>query len=382
MRVLFALDNYDNGSGGAEICAQVLARALASRGHRVEVLQIDSTQRSYRDGDVEIHTRVLTRPRLVREAHRDALRANRSWRELVDHWLGENRPDLVITQQKLLYGTVDAALARGIPVVCFVHAFGMFCPTQFRDRDPLSECDLHCSACYPLRRRLLQAWTERNLESHRDGLRRASLVIANSRYVQGLLRQMLSIESSLVYPCTDLDRYRSEGGDHDRILFVKPQYVKGLPILTEIARRMPDTRFLVMGKASRRGRRALVGLPNVEVAGWTDDMRPVYARSRVFLGPSIWPEPFGRVFVEAAASGVPSVASERGGIPESVGDGGVLVKDIFDIDAWIEALRRLEDPATWQSLSDKARAHAERFGVELSVAAFLESVQAEIGLEL
>jgi glycosyltransferase involved in cell wall biosynthesis len=382
MRILFALDNYDNGTGGAEICAQVLARALVSRGHRVEVLQIDETQRSYRDDDVEIHTRVLTRPRVIREGHRDALRANSRWREMLDGWLAGNRPDLVITQQKLLYGTVDAALARGIPVVGFVHAFGMFCPRQFRDRDPLRDCNLHCRACFPMRRRLLQGTTERSLESQRDGLRRASLVIANSRYVQTLLRQLLSIESSLVYPCTDLDRYRSEGGDHDRVLFVKPQYVKGLPIASEIARRMPDTRFIVLGKPHRRGRRALASLPNVELAGWTDDMRPVYARSRVVLGPSIWPEPFGRVFVEAAACGVPSVASNRGGIPESVGDGGLLVSDIFDIDAWIEALRQLEDPVTWQGLSEKARAHAEQFGAASSVAAFVGSVRTSIGLEL
>ncbi len=382
MRILFALDNYDNGTGGAEMCVQVLARALASRGHRVEVLRSDATRRSYRDGDIEISTRVLRRPRLLREGHRDALRANAFWREIVDDWLAVNRPDLVITQQKLLYGTVDASVARGVPVVGFVHAFGMFCPRQFRDRDPLRDCDLHCRACYPLRRRMLQATIERDLESHRDGLRRASLVIANSRYVQTLLQQLLSIESSLVYPCTDLELYRSESGDHDRILFVKPQYVKGLPIASEIARRMPDTRFLVVGKPRSRGRRTLGGLPNVELAGWTDDMRPVYARSRVVLGPSIWPEPFGRVFVEAAACGVPSVASNRGGIPESVGDGGLLVSDIFDIDAWIEALRQLEDPVTWRGLSEKARAHAEQFGAASSVAAFVGSVRTSIGLEL
>lgn len=381
MKVLFALDNFDNGTGGAEVCAQVLAHALAARGHRVQVLQSDAERRSYRDGEVEIETRVLTRPRLLREGSRDALRANARWREIVAEWLAADRPDLVITQQKLLAGTVDSALACGLPVVAFVHAFGMFCPTQFRHRDP-RDCDLHCRACYPLRRRILQATTERYLESQRQGLRRASLVVANSNYVQGLLRDLLSIDSALVYPCTDLERYRSEGGEHDRVLFVKPQYVKGLPIATEIARRMPDTRFLVVGKPRSRGRRTLGSLPNVEIAGWIGDMRTVYARARVLLGPSIWPEPFGRVFVEAAACGVPSVASERGGIPESVGDGGLLVKDIFDIDAWVDALQRLEDPATWQALSQKARAHAERFDVPSSVSAFVESTRAAIDLEL
>jgi glycogen synthase len=40
--------------------------------------------------------------------------------------------------------------------------------------------------------------------------------------------------------------------------------------------------------------------------------------------PSVWPEPFGNVGVEGMASGAVVISSDRGGLPEAVGDGGVL----------------------------------------------------------
>ena len=100
------------------------------------------------------------------------------------------------------------------------------------------------------------------------------------------------------------------------------------------------------------------------------------------MGPSIWPEPFGRVFVEAAASGIPCVASDRGGIPEAVGDGGVLVRDTFNTDAWADALGRLDDPAVYAACSAKALDHASRFAPEVTLAQFLDSVESALGLHL
>ncbi|WP_418790525.1 glycosyltransferase family 4 protein [Phosphitispora sp. TUW77] len=52
-----------------------------------------------------------------------------------------------------------------------------------------------------------------------------------------------------------------------------------------------------------------------------------FAAADVFVCPSQWDEPFGLVNVEAMASGVPVVASSRGGIPEIVknGETGFLV---------------------------------------------------------
>ena len=62
---------------------------------------------------------------------------------------------------------------------------------------------------------------------------------------------------------------------------------------------------------------------DVQFSGWQGDE----GRARLFAGadalvvPSIWPEPFGLVGLEAAAAGVPAVAFATGGIPEWLHDG-------------------------------------------------------------
>lgn len=43
-----------------------------------------------------------------------------------------------------------------------------------------------------------------------------------------------------------------------------------------------------------------------------------YQKASVVVVPSLWPEPFGRVALEAIASGTPVVTSNRGGLPEIV----------------------------------------------------------------
>lgn len=66
-------------------------------------------------------------------------------------------------------------------------------------------------------------------------------------------------------------------------------------------------------------------LSNVFITQHTTDMKSVYSRARVLLAPSLWFESFGRVTAEACMNGIPVIYTYRGGLPEVVGDGGIMI---------------------------------------------------------
>jgi glycosyltransferase involved in cell wall biosynthesis len=88
-------------------------------------------------------------------------------------------------------------------------------------------------------------------------------------------------------------------------------------------------------------------------------MRAIYGQTRLLLVPSRWEEGFGMVAIEAQSCRIPVIASARGGLPESVGDGGLLVDDYLNVDAWLAAIGPvLADPGVYQDLAERAYRHA------------------------
>ena len=100
-------------------------------------------------------------------------------------------------------------------------------------------------------------------------------------------------------------------------------------------------------------------LSNVTLLPARNDMRSIYGKCRILLVPSLWEEAYGRVAVEAQISGIPVVASNRGGLPEAVGGGGILVNPESPISEWVSAVRELwDDERYYDALSAAALVHA------------------------
>lgn len=128
--------------------------------------------------------------------------------------------------------------------------------------------------------------------------------------------------------------------DPARVLFINPSLEKGVAVVVRLAmmleQRRPDIVFEVVESRGNWGRmlRAVstaLGDPretlaNVTVTAHTSDMRPVYGRARLRLAPSLWWESMGRVLVEAMLNGIPPVVTDRGGMPEMVGEGGIMLR--------------------------------------------------------
>ncbi len=96
------------------------------------------------------------------------------------------------------------------------------------------------------------------------------------------------------------------------------------------------------------------------------EMPSLYQQVDVLVLPSLtrpnWKEQFGRVLVEAMASGVPVIGSDSGAIPDVIGDAGLITPE-GDAAALTEAIRRVRDDATLRAdLAAKGRARVlERF---------------------
>jgi len=165
------------------------------------------------------------------------------------------------------------------------------------------------------------------------------------------------------------------------IVFVgRIDHLKGVHILVEAASRFavehPNARLLLVGQpiwheTEQDGLnyveelRRLAGTLRIDVVGPQFDVVPYYRAADVVVTPSTWPEPFGRVVIEAMACGAPVVASDIGGIPEILS--GELSEFLFTPGDPEALVKRLEQVYTFDSteLGQRFRAEAEaRFGFD------------------
>ncbi|GAA0594118.1 hypothetical protein GCM10010174_06530 [Kutzneria viridogrisea] len=161
----------------------------------------------------------------------------------------------------------------------------------------------------------------------------------------------------------------------DRITLVNCNPDKGGHVLEQLAKRMPDTKFLAVTGAY--GWQVIPDLPNVEVLEHVpgEEMRErVYARTRVLLMPSSY-ESWGLTGVEALASGLPVVAHPTPGLCESLGDGGIFV-DRDDLAGYEAVLRKLDTAAEYHLASKRAKARSAELDTAADLAAWCTAVEA------
>jgi glycosyltransferase involved in cell wall biosynthesis len=160
---------------------------------------------------------------------------------------------------------------------------------------------------------------------------------------------------------------------------------KGVDVLIRAARKV-DAEFVICGDgwrldAMRRLARRLGVSERVTFKGWlgAEELAYELAEASVVVIPSVWPEPFGLVGIEALASGRPVVASRTGGIGDWLKDGvsGVSVTP-GDVPELAQALNEvLADPARQEEMGNAGkRLVGAEFSAERHVAALTEAYDA------
>jgi glycosyltransferase involved in cell wall biosynthesis len=147
----------------------------------------------------------------------------------------------------------------------------------------------------------------------------------------------------------------------------------------------PEARFVIVGDAdtprNASHRRRLHALcsdlaidDRVRWAGFMDPVQPAIAALDIVVVPSVRPEPFGRSLVEAMAMARPVVATNHGGPPEILSEGGGMLVEPGDPEALAGAMKTLlESPELRLDMAATAkREAARRFDINSHVQAVVQ----------
>ena len=370
--------------GGVATHAMASAEALVRRGIVVRVLAARAESEEPVAG-----VRVTLSPRLLDRALTPALRVADALRE---------RPGVVHLHQ---FEDPDVLehLRRVAPVLVSVHGYSG-CTSGVHHFAPGEECRrAHGPGCVPNLAargcahtrdpRWIPAAYRRTSRSVR-ALRAADLALSYSSVIDRHLASN-GVARRMEIPLFSTVAARSGSGHEQRrrVLFVgRIVASKGVDVLIRAARTV-DAEFVICGdgwqlEAMRRLARRTGVYARVRFTGWLDgeSIAQELADASIVAVPSVWPEPFGLVGIEAFGAGRPVVASATGGIEEWLEDGvsGLLVPP-GDVDALAAALTGLlASPARQREMGEAGRRSAHtRFTAELHVEALLGAYRAASG---
>jgi glycosyltransferase involved in cell wall biosynthesis len=178
-------------------------------------------------------------------------------------------------------------------------------------------------------------------------------------------------------------------GDGPKVLYVgRISKEKNIPFLLDVWQRYKDAHpdsdaeLVLVGEGTLRHKRASRSVEDVVFTGPVtgDALSRLYASSDLFVFPSVT-DTLGQVVMEAQASGVCCLVSDRGG-PQSIIDGGRhpggVVVSGNDTDAWVDALEALLENATLrQDFGNQGPNNMRDFDIKDS---FLHFIQTHRGI--
>ncbi len=193
-------------------------------------------------------------------------------------------------------------------------------------------------------------------------------LVSCSRFMARQYHESTGAELGVIYPIARREDYRVDADlENGRVTVINAMPEKGIETVLGLLELVPELPLLLVEswplgvERFRALEERLRRFPNAVLWSRQADVREVYRQTRLLLAPSVWPEPAGRVVLEAQMSGIPVLASGVGGLPEMVGKGGRVIEDYRDPAAWAAALREIEaDPALYRQLSERALVNSQR----------------------
>jgi glycosyltransferase involved in cell wall biosynthesis len=255
--------------------------------------------------------------------------------------LEATHPDIVHLQnfrRHLTFSIVEEARSRNIPVVFTAHDYDPICPNSLllAHGKVCTACggrNFHKAAFIRCKENSVMGSLAIALEGTYTRLKGfydlIEIIITPSRFAADQLINggFDPARVEVINNFVNVAGYQPCYGGRDFFNFGRLVIEKGIDHLIEAAARFKTARVLIAGDGPRRtvleSLAGALGAQNVEFLGYVDRDRlhERVAQAQALVMPSIWYENFPYSILEAFALGKPVIASDIGGIPETVVDG-------------------------------------------------------------
>lgn len=371
MKILIASDVFPPNSGGSGWSAFHLARALAQRGHTIEIVLPKPNAPAFR---ARVYEGLSVVEIGYNASHVPGLRVYQRARALettYTRYLAQRARefDLIHAQHLLSISAATAAKAQvDIPVVSTVRDYWAVClyGTLWRDNAICPICRggeiTKCLAQkYGSAAKFMQPaipFVTSELRRRRDALGASDAIIAVSSHVADTLREIVPADKLHVIPNlidvqdTQLRASNSFGEisghlqsvtrDKPYAMFIgKLNTQKGADLLPEIVQKSGlEIPLVVAGEGELKA--DLARRNGIVMCGWVSNgvTLALLAGAQALLFPSRWAEPLARTLLEAQALGVPTVALNTGGSRDIIEGGfnGLLAANADEFSALLRAL--------------------------------------------
>ncbi len=277
---------------------------------------------------------------------------NKKFERILTDIVEKEKPDLIICQDYLIPASVKIAKKFGIKVIAFLRSYihisiDGFMTYKPEDNKPGKTSLFVYKIQYPFYLKVIKQFQK--------ALKNADLVIAPSHYLSDITFKYCGVKCEVLRPFVFLDKSDTNG---NYITYINPDLHKGVKIFEEIVGKLPDKKFLVVGKNNYK-----LNKQNVKILGWIKNMKEIYSETRLIIVPSIWPEGCPRVGIEAMANGIPFIVSGIGGLKEEAGGCGFIIDDYLNSDSWVRAINKFDDKEFYEKMSKNAKLKYKEFEI-------------------
>jgi len=255
----------------------------------------------------------------------------------------EFKPDLIIYHKDLAPLGCWIGKKLGIPTILRLHDYEYCYNWKGFDWNPLLKISLKIPI--PLYKTICKYV-----------LKNSNIIITNSLRTKKIYQKIINNKNiEVIYPFVNIEKLKKVKKTGDKILHVTPSKNKGIDITLDIAEKLPNEKFLIIGPLkgikTKEIKKRMEEIKNVDYAGFIPDISDAFSKSKIVLAPS-HDEGFGMIVLEAGINGIPTISSGKGGLFDSTPSSLIVKKN--STEEYIKKINEIEkNPKKFKDISIK-----------------------------